>query len=600
MKHSSKSLVPAASAAEAIKQHHWAILREVLRMSATWRAAGIIWPLTICVLSALFFGRHDQWLEAVLWASMVFVGQSIRLFVRTQDPGPEPLAIARRLKEHQARVLFSALAWGSAGYLLFDRSNMTSQLALTVVLVSSGLGFSLSASAHAPTLKMALPLLLGPILMSLLFSPQPYMWVMAMMGTSFLFLMNRLITDRGEQLEETLYLRIVAQEAREEKQRFFAAASHDLRQPLQALSLYQGVLSKGDPNPEVVERMGECIEALDRLLAGVLEISRLDSGHVVPEPMPIHLPALMLRVASMHEPAMREKGLRLRLHAQDVWVLSDPALLERVLSNLLTNATRYTEKGGVLFVARKRGQAVLLQIFDTGIGIEASAFQSIFSEFTQRSNPTRDPEMGSGLGLATVQRMVGLLGHQIQLKSSPGKGSCFQLTIPSTAQPQAEADSKAPPEPDATALLLPYRRVLVVEDNPLVADALCAMVEAVDGRQRGGGLARNQASLVGGQGRGLTLSRLGQRRVGWERLGLGLGVCQLLGIELGASRLQRDRFAGRWGGGRARSLVHFGTAVACAATAGRHCRNQDATDKPPERQHLPIPSVAAAMERAAC
>lgn len=447
-------------------------------MSAQWRLTGVLLPLTICTLSALYFGKPDRWLQAAFWATLVFVGQGIRLIVQLQDPGPEPSAIAQRLKQHRARVLFSALAWGSAGFLLFDRDDLTRQLALTVVLVSSGIAFSLSASAHAATLKLALPLLLGPIILSLLLSPQPYMWVMAMMGTSFYFLMRRLVTDRGQQLEETLNMRLVAQQAQEEKQRFFAAASHDLRQPLQALSLYQGVLSKGDLNPNVVQRMGDCIEALDRLLAGVLDISRLDSGKVVPNPVPIHLPALMLRVASMHEPAMREKGLRLRLHAQDVWVLSDPALLERILSNLMSNATRYTESGGILFAARKRDQTIRLQIFDTGIGIEASAFQSIFSEFTQLNNPARDPAMGSGLGLATVQRMVHLLGHGIHLKSSPGRGSCFQLTIPTATQPQPESDPKATPEPETTAALLPHRRVLVVEDNPLVADALCAMLRA--------------------------------------------------------------------------------------------------------------------------
>ncbi len=447
-------------------------------MSAQWRFTAVLLPLTICVLSALFFGSAGQWPQAIIWATLVFAGQGIRLIVQIQDPGPEPGAIARRLEEHRTRVLFSALAWGSAGILLFDRDDMTRQLALTVVLVSSGIAFSLSASAHAATLKLALPLLLGPIILSLLFSPQPYMWVMALMGTSFYLLMLRLITDRGQQLEESLNLRLIAQEAQEEKQRFFAAASHDLRQPLQALSLYQGVLSKGDLNPNVVQRMGDCIEALDRLLAGVLDISRLDSGKVVPNPIPIHLPPLMLRVASMHEPAMREKGLRLRLHAQDVWVLSDPALLERILSNLLSNATRYTDSGGVLFAARRRGEKIQLQIVDTGIGIEAEAFQSIFSEFTQLNNPARDPAMGSGLGLATVHRMVHLLGHEIQLKSVPGKGSCFQLAIPAVSAPTLACGPPFTPEPDSTTTALARRRVLVVEDNALVADALCTMMRA--------------------------------------------------------------------------------------------------------------------------
>jgi signal transduction histidine kinase len=447
-------------------------------MSAHWRWTGVLWPLTICLVSTVFFGSPDRWGQAIVWACLVFAGQGFRLFSQIQDPGPDPDAIAKRLREHRARVLFSAIAWGSAGYLLFDREDMTRQLALTVVLVSTGIAFSMSASSHAVTLKSALPLLLGPIILSLLLSPQPYMWVMAMMGTSFYFLMRRLVTDRGQQLEETLNLRLLAQEAQEEKQRFFAAASHDLRQPLQALSLYHGVLSNGGPRPDVVQHMGECIEALDRLLTGVLDISRLDSGKVTPNLVPIHLPALMFRLANMHEPAMRKKGLRFRLHTQDVWLLSDPTLLERILSNLMSNATRYTESGGVLFAARKRGQRVALQVIDPGIGIDAEAFESIFSEFTQLNNPARDPTKGSGVGLATVQRMVRLLGQDISLKSTPGKGSCFQLAIPITSAPAPVASPTVSATPEASSRSLAHKRLLVVEDNALVADALSVMLKA--------------------------------------------------------------------------------------------------------------------------
>lgn len=232
-------------------------------------------------------------------------------------------------------------------------------------MVSSCIGFSFPASSHAPTLKRALPLLIGPVILPLFISPQPYMWVMGMLGSSFLVVNHRLIHERGQQLEETLSLRMEAQEAREEKQRFFAAASHNLRQPLQALTLYHTVLAKGNAGPQVIQRMGDCIDALDRLLAGVLDIARLDSGQVVAHPSPIHLPDIMLRVARMHDMALRDKGLR--LHTQDQWVRSDPVLLERILSNLLSNAVRYT--GGILFAARRRGDGILLQVHDTGIAM---------------------------------------------------------------------------------------------------------------------------------------------------------------------------------------------------------------------------------------
>lgn len=452
------------------------IERELLRLGGRVRVSSIVWQLSIALLTAGFFGHPNHRFLAGLWLALVLTSLFLRVAFPITDPGASPTAVTGRLKQHQMRVLFSAFAWGSAGYLLFDRGDLTRQLALTVVLVSTTIGFSLSASVHAPTLRRSMPFLLLPVCASLIFSSQANMWMMGLMGASFMLLMRRVVTERGEQLEEILQLRMAAQEARDQKQRFFAAASHDLRQPLQALSLYHTVLSKGDSSAAVVQRMGECIDALERLLAGVLTISRLDSGKVVVQAEPLHLPTLMLRVGSLHEPSMREKGLRLRLHVQDVWVRSDPSLLERILSNLLSNATRYTETGGVLFAARRRGQNICLQVFDTGIGIEEEAFQSIFSEFAQLNNPARDPTRGSGLGLATVQRMVHLLDHHLSLNSTPGRGSCFQLKIPLTSAPTPEADSAASAEADTPWATLTRRRVLVVDDNALVADALRAML----------------------------------------------------------------------------------------------------------------------------
>jgi CheY-like chemotaxis protein len=148
------------------------------------------------------------------------------------------------------------------------------------------------------------------------------------------------------------------------------------------------------------------------------------------------------------------------------------------LSNLLSNATRYTESGGVLFAARHRNGQICIQVFDTGIGIEAGAFESIFSEFTQLNNPARDPARGTGVGLATVQRMVRLLDHELGLKSIPGKGSCFHLSIAMTSAPAPVAPTVVSAEPDVAGNALAGLRLLVVEDNALVADALSTMLKA--------------------------------------------------------------------------------------------------------------------------
>lgn len=460
------------------EQDALSVQREVLRLSMRMPLSSLIGQTTISLLMAGYFGYPDHVVPAALWLVMVLIGQGLRVWVPLQLPQAQPQAITRTLRWHRLRVLYSALAWGSAGILLFDPADAPGQLALTVAMVSSCIAFSFSASSHGGTLKLALPLLLGPIVFSLLISPQPYMWMLGLIGASFVLLMLRLINDRSQQLEENIRLRIVAQRARDEKQRFFAAASHDLRQPLQAMHLYHSVLARGDTRAEVIDRMGQCLEALDRLLDGILDISRLDAGQVQPAPQPTHIPELMLRVSRLHDATARAKGLRLRLHTADRWVMTDPVLAERILSNLIGNAIRYTESGGVLVAARPSGQALRLQVIDTGIGIAPDRLDAVFEEFTQLNNPSRDPSQGTGLGLATVQRLSRLLDHPVTVRSTPNKGSCFELQLPLTATPN-QASGVPVPSVGADPLQESNQawRVLVVEDNDMVLQSLVTLLQ---------------------------------------------------------------------------------------------------------------------------
>jgi len=454
------------------------VKQELLRLSAGASRTAMVWQLLLAALIAAYFGYPDRMAEAIVWATLVFAGQGLRMFRPLGVPDLDESAIQRTLFWHRVRVLYSAAAWGSAGVLLFHPSDVFLQLALTVAIVSSAIAFSFSASSHGPTLRLAQPLLIGPVVLSLLMSPERLVWMLGIIGAGFVFLMLNLVQQRTRQLEETLLLRMESQRVREEKQRFFAAASHDLRQPLQAMSLYHSVMARGDTSAPVVERMGQCIEALDRLLQGILDISRLDAGQVTAELNATHLPTLMLRVSRLHDATARAKGLRIRLHTPDAWVLTDAALLERIFSNLLSNAIRYTEQGAILFAARKRRDHVRLQIIDTGIGIEPAHLDTVFLEFAQLHNPARDPDRGAGLGLATVHRLARLLNHPLKVRSRPGHGSCFELQLPLAGAPQgatpmtpgtAVADTETPIE-------RPWR-ILVVEDNALVRDALVTLLQ---------------------------------------------------------------------------------------------------------------------------
>lgn len=256
------------------------------------------------------------------------------------------------------------------------------------------------------------------------------------------------------------------------KGRFFAAASHDLRQPLQAMGLYLSVLKPEAPiDASTLERLHQCVGSMDWLLENLLELSRLDEGQLMPAPRALALQPLLDRMAAQYEAQARQKQLQLRVHSTRAWVRSDPLLLERALSNLLVNAIRYTERGGVLLGARRRGDVLRLCVIDTGIGIAPQAQERIYEEFVQLGNPDRNPAAGYGLGLATVRRIARLLEHPLTLHSRVGRGSVFSLDLP-LAAPELPVAVPVVVE-DPTRL---RGRVLVVEDNVLVREALVRLL----------------------------------------------------------------------------------------------------------------------------
>ncbi|WP_234413663.1 HAMP domain-containing sensor histidine kinase [Ideonella sp. A 288] len=244
--------------------------------------------------------------------------------------------------------------------------------------------------------------------------------------------------------------RAEAEAANQAKTRFFAAASHDLRQPLHALALFAGALrtaNRDAPLAPLVARVGESVEALDRLFTELLDITRIDAGGVDPRPCDFALDEVYQRLRPHMEPVAFEKGLLLVLRGGHRRVHADPLLVERILRNLMANALRCTHDGGVLVAARPRGDQVLLQVWDSGIGIAPADQARIFDEFVQvaegpgtASAPRRQ---GLGLGLAIVRRLAALSGAGLVLRSVPGHGSVFSLTLPAAP---AQADTAAPEE----------------------------------------------------------------------------------------------------------------------------------------------------------
>jgi signal transduction histidine kinase/CheY-like chemotaxis protein len=230
---------------------------------------------------------------------------------------------------------------------------------------------------------------------------------------------------------------VKAERASLAKSQFLAAASHDLRQPLYALSLFSaslGELQLGADGRAVVDNIQCSIGAMEQLFEGLLDLSRLDAGAVQPRPAAVSIDALFDRLSQYFRPIAIERGLDLRFRCDGEWVWSDAALLEQVLGNLLGNALRYTTQGGVLVSARRRGGAIRLDVWDTGAGIAADDLKRIFEEFVQLGNAERDRRMGLGLGLSIAQRSGALIGAAIDVTSRQRRGSRFGF-----AQPAATA-----------------------------------------------------------------------------------------------------------------------------------------------------------------
>jgi len=284
------------------------------------------------------------------------------------------------------------------------------------------------------------------------------------------------ISRRKEAERQREALRRAAEEANLAKSQFLAAASHDLRQPIQAAALFVAALKNetGEgPAAALVEQLRLCLASSQELLDALLDISRLDAQVMKAEPRELALSDLFERVeAEFAEPAA-EKGLNLRCIASSHFVLSDPVLLYRIVQNLVANAVRYTRSGGVVVGARRRGNRVAVQVSDSGIGIAADDIPTIFREFHQLANSERDRAKGLGLGLAIVDRLAKLLGAEVIVRSTPGRGSSFSILLPLAAQATA-APPPAEPQPKQR---LSGRTIAVLDDNHLVLTALCRFVE---------------------------------------------------------------------------------------------------------------------------
>ena len=454
---------PVATQAEA----QWVeaeLIRSLMRTARTTQLVGLL-------LIPIFLGV--LWDNASLGALLLWTSASISMaaarFAVIRKYVTE--IMARGAAEHlkffgRYRWLWplSALVWGLTTVLYFDRSSLADQFICWLIMAGLAMFSINSLSSHLATLRAyldtlaltALTVMVWRVAVELRFlGPYYHYWVIALLVIFWQVLRqaglrlhmthrsNFELQYRNNQLIDSLTRQTqAALEAVEIKNRFLASAAHDIRQPVHALSLYADWLSS---EPELVHEIApkivESTKAVNALFDSLFDLVRLDSGKIKLNIESVDLSKLLHDLELQYRPLAQAKGLQFRVHVTPGTVLSDPILLRRIVGNLVSNAVKYTQRGGVLVASRATKAGPRIEIWDTGVGIAPVHQREIFREFYKVPSHAGTEE-GFGLGLYIVSRLAGILGHPLTLASRPGRGTVFRLMLRPT-DAQAAADRAA-------------------------------------------------------------------------------------------------------------------------------------------------------------
>jgi signal transduction histidine kinase len=450
--------------------------------------------LLLCLYVGYLVWGYVHPAMTVGWAAALLggiVGRSAYLTARRAQIRQQPQAWAGRLV---VSAFVSGMIAGSAALLFFNALPPDRQALLTMVMCCWGAGGIATSGAYPRAYyAFALPMF-AQIAVVWLQPGVPGAWFISVLLCAFLAVMIIFVRDNGRMVVDSIRLRFAneellaqkeqligllraefdkaegartkAEEASRSKSQFLAAASHDLRQPLHALSLLTALLNELTEDSRVREvggHIGQSVQSLDRLFGALLDLSKLDAGVVKPDLRELDLAELLGQLSIEYRPKAQEKGLAYEARCEPMWLRADAILLERVVRNLLENAIRFTDSGRVVLEARRAASDAVISVSDTGPGIAKSEQGRVFEEFYQLGNPGRDRSKGLGLGLSIVRRLVDLLGYSIALDSSPGRGTSFTLTLAGAAlaaRPRTAPQQQAPAMQDVRGL-----KVLLVEDD---------------------------------------------------------------------------------------------------------------------------------------
>jgi signal transduction histidine kinase len=458
-------------------------------LSATIADAVLAWAM-----GALFYWRlGDPWVFAWLALHTIQVLRYPLIGAYHRDP----LAAERSdfwARRHVRELIYYSATWGLAPWFFVPQNDVPMTTLLMLVMLGLSTGGVPSVAPRWPSLLAFVLPMMGGLLSALLFHGDTIHLFLAACVAVYLaatlhfarqqhLLLNQSLLTRFEKeaLAEQLAQQMeVTHRASEEKTRFFAAASHDLRQPLHAIALFGAVLDKElqfHPAHPHAQRLMSAVQVLGNSLDTMLDVSRLDAGVIQPEMQDVALNPMMQTLLPLFSGRAEERKLQLRLRASPLWVHTDAQLLQRMLANLIENAIKYTARGGVLVVARARKNKVWIDVVDTGIGIAPEHTERVFDEFFQVDNPGRDRSRGLGIGLSIVRRLSHLLDHPVQLTTRPGTGSRFRIVLPRAMPRFATPTATSVVASPARSHALP-RRMLLIDDEADIAEAVGAFLGA--------------------------------------------------------------------------------------------------------------------------
>lgn len=462
----------------------------IRRMHGVLTGALPLMPVLPLVATTALWSRFGGW-QLACWLTAALLAPGLRYILVRRFPQSvmDYTSAVRWANEITVSSLLDGMAWGLAGILFLPADSPALQMLLLTMIVGTSAG-SVFVTSFWPRTEYAFAVpSVGLTALGLAFQGGEGGWGMAAGLTAFLGILHGITVQAHAATMETIRLRFEkdalladlrhqkdrAEQASLDKTRFLAAASHDLRQPLHALSLLATALQQrvaGTNLAPLAKRMQAGVGALEGLLNALLDVSRLDAGVVRVQRTSLSLHELAMRLEGEFSSQAHAKYLAWRCEGPAVAVDTDPSLFETVLRNLLTNAVRYTRAGEVALLWRVEGTQVRVVVSDTGVGIAAEHQEAVFREFLQLHNPERDRSKGLGLGLAIVRRLVKLLDHPLTLRSTPGLGSHFELILPlanrSCQKMQAGSNEEDCASPDSAS----GSHVLVIDDEIAVREAM--------------------------------------------------------------------------------------------------------------------------------